>query len=128
MKAMQNAANPRPRRDGGFTLIELLVTIAIIAILAAIAVPAYISYKQRAVDDHMIRDLKNAAIAMESYYADHQIYTDSVTDLITTGLRQTPGVSMTITLTSTITYTMTAAKSNGTKPSYTLNSTTGLIQ
>lgn len=128
MKASAVAPAPKGSTNRGFTLIELLVTISIVALLAAIAIPAYISYIQRGIDEHMIRDLKNAAIAMESYYADRRVLTSSVVDLQSAGLRQTPGVTLTVTLTSPTDYTMTAAKPNGTQPSFTLSSSTGLIQ
>ena len=111
----------------GFTLIEVLVVVAIIGILTAIAVPQFTAYKRRAVDQHMVRDLENAAVAMEAYYADTYTYTSAVADLTFVGLHQTPGVTLTITVTGT-TYTMTANETGGTKASFSYDSVTGTIQ
>ena len=36
------------RKQGGFTLLELMITVAIVAILAAVAIPSYLNYVRRA--------------------------------------------------------------------------------
>ena len=60
--------------EEGFTLIELLVVIIIIGILAAIAIPVFLSQRQKGYDAGIKSDLRNAATAEESYLTDSDHY------------------------------------------------------
>ena len=60
-------------RDG-FTLIELLIVVAIIAILAAIAIPNYLAAQSRAKVSRAKEDLRSVGIALEAYRIDNETY------------------------------------------------------
>ena len=61
----------------GFTLIELLIVAAIIAILAAIAVPNFVDAQTRSKVSRVQSDLRTLSVALEAYYADNNVYPPS---------------------------------------------------
>lgn len=58
----------------GFTLIELLIVVAIIAILAAIAVPNFLEAQVRAKVSRVKNDQRSLATGIETYYVDNNQY------------------------------------------------------
>ncbi len=59
------------KKKEGFTLVELLIVIAIIAILAAIAIPQFTQYRNRAYRSELESDAKNGYTAAQAYLTDN---------------------------------------------------------
>ena len=88
-------ANRRKRGPHGFTLVELLIALAVLAILTALALPAYNDHVARAMRAEARAQLQLAAQYMHRFYAANDSYaTDragtSVADIIPTDLMQSP--------------------------------------
>ena len=99
--------------EGGFTLIELLVVIIIIAILAAIAIPMYLSQREKGWNANIRSDLRNAAVAQESYFTDNDTYTTTQTNLTAEGFNPSANVTITYVEGTPTRYCMSAVHSSG---------------
>lgn len=76
------------QNQSGFTLIELMIAIAVIAVLAAIAIPNYQSYVTRTICEDGKGVLVGAGSALERFRAQNNTYVGA--DLAALGYDQSP--------------------------------------
>ena len=67
-------SSPRRSTLRGFTLIELMITVAIVAILARVALPAYLDYAKRGKLTEAFNQLSASSLAFAQYYQDNRTY------------------------------------------------------
>ena len=92
------AAEPGEGRSGradacdGFTLVELLTIVTIIGVLAMIAIPLFLTQRDRARDAAVQSDLRNAAALQVAQLNEADAAADTLTELIDLGFNPSPGV------------------------------------
>ena len=59
--------NKLNKRRGGFTLVEIMIVVAIIALLAAIAVPGFLRARKRSQATKILNDLRMIDAAVDQY-------------------------------------------------------------
>jgi len=105
---MLNRLRTRATDESGFTLIELLVVVLIIGILAAIAIPSFLSQRQKAQDAEAKTDARTGQTAQETWFTNENSYTSNVADL--QGVEKTLTGSTLLSATGTATTFSVAAK------------------
>ena len=75
----------------GFTLIELMITVAILAIVAAVAIPSYTSYVERGKRAEARTALLDIAARQERYYSNNRQYADQLSKLRMSGTKSENG-------------------------------------
>jgi prepilin-type N-terminal cleavage/methylation domain-containing protein len=102
----------------GYTLIELLIVIAVIGILAAISVPAYLGQQKGAARTEAYSNLQNLRLLEEQFFAEHGAYTAAAANVaaiqaLLPGFRPGPGLNFNYAITSTSTCFVATATGTG---------------
>jgi type IV pilus assembly protein PilE len=112
MRTDPKTAPPRAA-SRGFTLIELMITVAIVAILAAVALPSYSQYMRKARRGDAQSFMSEVVARQQHFLLDRRAYSASITDAPASG-----GLGMTIPANVSTYYTVTLPAVGNSPPTF----------
>ena len=81
MKLIKACIQKNKANSQGFTLLEIFIVLAIIGVLAAIAIPNYITYRNKGQIVHAISEIKSIEKAITAYRLRENELPDSLADI-----------------------------------------------
>ena len=111
------------KNSKGFTLIELMIVIAIIGILAAIAIPNFIAYRDKAYCGYAEGDAQNTLAALSSYFSepDRTTVPSDVQDLVDAEELSLNNATTSVAISTAAGYTVTVTDDSGRCPRGTMD-------
>ena len=70
----------------GFTLVEIMIVVVIIGLLAALAIPAFTTVRERTIKSTLDNDARQLASAANQYFLEQNVSTVDYEDLVGDGL------------------------------------------
>lgn len=123
---MKQTKSKKKHAESGFTLIEIMIVIAIIGVLAAIALPNFISYRNKAYCSAAEIDVQKITSAIATYFSDPANSTVQSTSpgMPVSGTELSYGNQYTLTPLGTSSYRITVTDATGNCPRF---STTSIV-
>jgi len=84
------------RHPRGIVLTDVLILLVTATLLLAVGVPELFAARQRSVQAQIRDDLRKLAVAQESYFYDHHVYSADLEQLQGMGFRSSPGVRLVV--------------------------------